>query len=62
MLEGAINSLKNKIINYAFILTHFGVDQHNKVKEIINQYEYEIVLDEPNKIIGADSLIVIKRK
>jgi len=61
MLEGAHNSLQNKIIDYIFVATHYGVDKHEEFKNKMNQYEYKLIYDEPKKLIGGDSLLIYKR-
>jgi hypothetical protein len=61
MLEGASESLKNKKIEYAFILTH-GMENHLKCLEIISQYDYDVILDHREDTVGADRLIIIKPK
>lgn len=62
MLEGAHLSLKTQKINYIFVATHFGVEKHEEFKTKMEQYNYNLILDEPNKIVGADSLLIYKRK
>lgn len=61
MLEGAKCTLKNKSVNYVFILTHYNLEWHNEVKRTISQWDYAVVHEEQNNIIGADRLLVIKR-
>ena len=63
MLEGAKDSLKNKRIKYAFILTH-GLDLHLKCLEFIADYssEYEVIIDHREDNIGCDRLIMIESK
>jgi hypothetical protein len=62
MLLGAKKTLKEKKITYMFIATHFDVLFHNKIIEEMKKYDYELILNEPNKVVGADSLLIYKRK
>jgi hypothetical protein len=62
MLEGANNSLTEGKINYLFVATHFGIDKHEEFKNKMNKFNYELILDKPNKIVGGDSLVIYKRK
>lgn len=62
MIEGAINSLKTKKINYMFIATHFDISYHQKIIDLMNEYDYNLIYNEPNKNIGSDSLLIYKRK
>jgi FkbM family methyltransferase len=61
MLKGAENSLANKKIKYAFILTH-GIEIHNDCLNFVNNFDYEIILNHKEDNVGADRLIVIKSR
>jgi hypothetical protein len=61
MLEGATESLKNKKIEYAFILTHY-LGMHEECLKFITQFDYDILLDHREETVGGDRLIIIKSK
>ena len=61
MLEGAAESLKNKKIEYAFILTHY-LGLHEACLKFISQFDYDVLLDHREDNIGADRLIIIKSR
>jgi len=61
MLEGAAESLKNKKIEYAFILTHY-LGLHESCLKFISQFDYDVLLDHREDSIGADRLIIIKSR
>jgi hypothetical protein len=61
MLHGCEQSLLNKKIKYAFILTH-GLETHLDCLDIISKYDYNILLDHRENNIGHDSLIIIEVK
>lgn len=59
MLQGSEYSLSNKIINYAFILTH-GIETHAECLNLISKYDYKILIDHREQNIGDDSLIILQ--
>jgi hypothetical protein len=61
MLEGAVESLKNKKIEYAFILTHY-LGLHEECLKFVTQFDYDVLLDHRDDNIGADRLIIIKSR
>lgn len=61
MLEGSKNSLKYNKIKYAFILAH-GENIFNQCIDFISDYEYDVIHQYDEQIIGADRLIVIKSR
>jgi hypothetical protein len=61
MLEGAYESLKNKKIEYAFILTH-SLKLHEDCLKFVLQFDYDVLVDHREDSVGADRLIIIKSR
>jgi hypothetical protein len=59
MLYGASNALKNKLIDHLFILTHSEELHYDCIFEL-RKYDYEIVYQTDQTIVGTDRLIIAK--